>query len=78
MSVFGIEGQGFNGTPLTDIDVKVMAGRYWSLIKSKQAIGPYMLVGHSFGGLVAVEVAEQALAAGEKNWLLDRPGFEFC
>jgi amino acid adenylation domain-containing protein len=41
-----------------------------SKIRSRQPVGPLALVGYSIGGLVAYEVARQALAAGQQiDWL---------
>jgi thioesterase domain-containing protein len=39
-------------------------------MKKIQPTGPYMLGGHSFGGIVAYEVAQQLLAAGDEVSLL--------
>jgi thioesterase domain-containing protein len=50
--------------------VRMMAERSYSAIRSVQPSGPYHLVGYSFGGLVAVEVAHLLEAAGEETALL--------
>jgi thioesterase domain-containing protein len=50
--------------------VQMMAELSYSAIRSSQPSGPYFLVGYSFGGLVAVEVARLLDKAGEKVALL--------
>jgi thioesterase domain-containing protein len=50
--------------------LKIMAERSYSAIRSLQPRGPYHLVGYSFGGLVAVEVARLLREAEEEIALL--------
>lgn len=58
--------------------VEEMAAQYIRFIQQIQPHGPYYLGGHSFGGMVAAEMAYQLLEAGEKiaflgmldTWLL--------
>ncbi|KIJ16259.1 hypothetical protein PAXINDRAFT_155215 [Paxillus involutus ATCC 200175] len=45
--------------------VDAMADHYLELVRSVQPSGPYILCGHSFGGLVALSMATQLLRAGE-------------
>jgi len=48
-------------------------------MRTVQAAGPYFLCGHSYGGLVALEIANQLLQAKEKVAclvMLDSPGPE--
>ena len=47
-----------------------MARVYIEQMRTVQPSGPYALVGYSFGGLVAFEIAQQLIAAGEKIELL--------
>ena len=47
-----------------------MATEYIEEIKKVQPHGPYYLVGHSFGGLMAFEMAQQLQKRGEKVGLL--------
>ena len=47
-----------------------MASVYVEQMRAVQPSGPYALVGYSFGGLVAFEIAQQLIAAGEKIELL--------
>lgn len=45
--------------------VRTMAKKHVALVRSVQPHGPYHLAGHSFGGIVAFEMAKQLRAAGE-------------
>lgn len=47
-----------------------MATTYLEAVKRVQSAGPYMLGGHSFGGIVALEMAQQLKAQGEEIALL--------
>jgi amino acid adenylation domain-containing protein len=69
-SIYGIQSQGLDGVqaPLTQIEA--MAANYIKDIKTVQPDGPYLLVGYSFGGLIAFEIAHQLTSRGEKVNLL--------
>src|SRR5690606_460455 len=45
--------------------IEEMAARHVAAIRSVQPHGPYYLGGYSFGGSVALEIAQQLQAAGE-------------
>jgi surfactin family lipopeptide synthetase A len=68
--IYGIQSQGLDGiqAPLTQIEA--MAANYITEIKTVQPDGPYLLVGYSFGGLIAFEIACQLESRGEKVNLL--------
>ncbi|WP_416423159.1 amino acid adenylation domain-containing protein [Pseudomonas sp. App30] len=68
--VYGIQAAGLQGeaTPLRRIEA--MATAYIALVKTVQAEGPYHLVGHSMGGCIAYEMAQQLTARGERVALL--------
>ncbi len=57
------------GTPLTEIEnlltVDAIAERYLQLITQFQQHGPYYLCGHSFGGILVLEVARKLKCLGE-------------
>jgi len=53
-----------------DWTVKAAARRQVRTMRTVQPHGPYHLAGHSFGGLVALEMAHQLRAAGEQVALL--------
>lgn len=68
--IYGIQSQGLDGiqAPLTQIEA--MAASYINEIKTVQPDGPYLLVGYSFGGLIAFEIAHQLASQSEKVNLL--------
>lgn len=52
------------------VTIEEHASQALSMIRSRQPDGPLALVGYSFGGLVAYEVARQAVDAGQHvDWL---------
>jgi thioesterase domain-containing protein len=64
-SIYGIQTKIHEGVPLDYINIKEAAKYYSEVIKSVAGNGPYLLGGHSFGGIVAIEVARQLLSQGE-------------
>jgi len=44
---------------------KEVSDRYLDIIRARQPKGPYILAGHSWGGVVALEAARELRAAGE-------------
>ncbi|MFJ3763017.1 amino acid adenylation domain-containing protein [Streptomyces sp. NPDC090080] len=76
LTVYGIESVGYNTdeTPLSTVEE--MAQRYLAEIETVQPLGPRVLAGWSFGGLVALEMAGQLERAGRPVTaliLLDAP-----
>jgi len=69
-AVYAIPAQGVDGKtrPLTQIEE--MATHYINVLRVVQPEGPYFLGGHSFGGLVAFEMAQQLHALGQRITLL--------
>ncbi|MEO5371417.1 MAG: amino acid adenylation domain-containing protein [Magnetococcus sp. DMHC-1] len=67
---YGLQPAGLDGTtpPLTTVEA--LASHYVETIKTVQPQGPYALGGHSFGGLVAYEMARQLCNNNEKVALL--------
>jgi thioesterase domain-containing protein len=61
----GLDGKGSYRTRIEDI-----AADYVEAIQATQPEGPYHLVGYSFGGIVAFEVAHQILMRGGRIGLL--------
>jgi thioesterase domain-containing protein/SAM-dependent methyltransferase/acyl carrier protein len=47
-------------------DLPGMAARYLQAVRGRQPTGPYLLGGYSLGGLVAYEMAQQLVRAGER------------
>lgn len=56
--VYGIQGKGIDGLEQPLDRVEDMARFYLEAIENLDAEGPYILVGYSFGGLVALEMAQ--------------------
>lgn len=56
--------------PLPPFSIETLAGSYVDLIRSLQPHGPYCLGGFSIGGVLAYEVAQRLIAAGEEIRLL--------
>jgi thioesterase domain-containing protein/acyl carrier protein len=69
-TVYGLQAQGTDGkrAPLTRIED--MAALYIPLVRKVQPTGPYFFAGHSGGGVVAFEMAQQLMREGEEVALL--------
>jgi len=79
MPVFAIEPRGLDESSAPDNNVEETARHYLFRIRTIQEAGPYFLCGHSYGGLVALEIAQHLLKAYEKVAcviMLDTPGPE--
>jgi thioesterase domain-containing protein len=68
--VYGLQAHGLEYRGIPDWSVQAAARRHVRHLRLLQPCGPYVLVGHSFGGLVAMEVARILVAAGEEVALL--------
>ena len=68
--IYGMQARGIDGVdePLTSVEA--MAQFHLEAIKQLQPHGPYLLIGYSLGGLVALEIAQRLSARGEKIALL--------
>ena len=64
--LIGLQARGFSEGYAPQTDMLTMAASYVEAIKSKQPTGPYYLLGHSLGGVIAYEVAQQLIASGEQ------------
>lgn len=62
--IYAFQSQGVDGTVPPDRRVEDMASRYLAELTRLQPNGPYLLCGHSFGGLVAFEAAQRLRASG--------------
>jgi thioesterase domain-containing protein len=69
-SIYGIQAKGLDGIESPLDRVEDMASFYLDSIKDVQPHGPYILVGYSFGGLVALEMAQCLTRSGEEVALL--------
>ncbi|MCG6498026.1 non-ribosomal peptide synthetase [Kitasatospora sp. A2-31] len=68
--LFALQARGLGGDGELPGSVAEMATDYLRLIREVQPSGPYHLLGWSFGGTVAHELARQLQAAGEEVALL--------
>jgi thioesterase domain-containing protein len=68
--VYGLQSIGIAGEALPLIQVEAMAEHYLVAIRQVQPEGPYQLAGWSFGGKVALEMAQQLQKSGESVALL--------
>lgn len=68
-----VYGLRFNPQALADchpLTINILAQRYIRDIRSIQPAGPYNLIGHSSGGLIALEIAHLLVLDGEEIGLL--------
>jgi len=68
--VYGLQSVGISGEAPPLIRIETMAEHYLAAIRQVQPEGPYQLAGWSFGGTVALEMAQQLQKAGEAVALL--------
>ena len=68
--VYGLQALGLDGRTAPLDSVEKMAERYVREIRSVQPHGPYHLAGGSMGGIIAYEMAQQLMAAGETVGML--------
>ena len=66
LPVYGLQSVGLEGEHPPLITVEEMAAHYVDLIRRVQPEGPYRLLGWSFGGVVAYEIA-RLLTAGDQQ-----------
>jgi amino acid adenylation domain-containing protein/non-ribosomal peptide synthase protein (TIGR01720 family) len=63
---YGLEAPGLDGQQEPFSDIPDMASHYIAELRRVQPQGPYQLGGHSFGGLVAFEMAQQLVKHGDE------------
>lgn len=67
--VYGLRARGLRGEE-PQVSVEEMAADYVEVIRAHQPQGPYRIAGHSFGGLLAFEIARLLTERGEEvEWL---------
>jgi acyl-coenzyme A synthetase/AMP-(fatty) acid ligase/thioesterase domain-containing protein len=64
--VHAFQPHGLEEWALPDLTIGMAARRHLRELRRLQRHGPYRLVGHSMGGLIALEVARRLLATGEE------------
>jgi amino acid adenylation domain-containing protein len=68
--VYGLQARGLDGKSDPHDDLRRMAADYVEEIRGLQPEGPYLLAGHSLGGVIAFEVARQLHERGQRVALL--------
>jgi acyl transferase domain-containing protein/thioesterase domain-containing protein len=67
---YGIAGKTIDHMPILPRRIEALAAHYIEEMRSIQPEGPYSLMGFSFGGRVALEMAQQLTACGQSVKLL--------
>ncbi|WP_444547642.1 amino acid adenylation domain-containing protein [Sorangium atrum] len=70
LPIYGIRASGMEPDEPVVTEIPAMAARYLQELRAVQPEGPYLLGGHSAGGVIAYEMAQQLLAEGQKAQLL--------
>ncbi|MGA5696828.1 amino acid adenylation domain-containing protein [Bacillus bombysepticus] len=65
-TVYGLQSIGYDDSRFPNLSVEEMAVRYIEEIKQVKKEGPYTLLGWSFGGIVAFEMARKLEKLGDK------------
>lgn len=68
--LYGLNAQKVNDEPTVPNRVEDLAAHYIEVMRTVQPEGPYYLVGLSFGGTIAFEMAQQLVKQGEQVALL--------
>lgn len=63
---YGLQARALHTPDQPDASVEGMAEEYLAAVREVQPNGPYRLGGYSFGGAVALEMAQQLIAQGEQ------------
>ncbi|MGC0363544.1 acyl-coenzyme A synthetase/AMP-(fatty) acid ligase/thioesterase domain-containing protein/acyl carrier protein [Rhodococcus sp. 27YEA15] len=63
--VYGLQAHGLENRGLPDWTIRRAARRFLARIRTVQPRGPYIFVGHSIGGVIAMDVARLLEKAGE-------------
>jgi amino acid adenylation domain-containing protein len=64
-AIYGLRPPPLDGKHVIPRTIEAIAADYLQEIRQRQAHGPYLLAGYSFGGFVAFEMARQLTALGE-------------
>ena len=70
LRLYALQARALDGTSEFPGSVRDMAADYVEQIKTVQPAGPYRLLGHSFGGIVAHEIAVQLRGGGDAAALI--------
>lgn len=69
-AIYGLQAKGVDGLEEPFERIEEMAEFYLAAIRELQPVGPYILIGYSFGGLITLEMAQRLAQAGEQVALL--------
>lgn len=69
-AIYGIQAKGVDGLEEPFDRIEDMASSYLAALHQHQPEGPCILIGYSFGGLVALEMAQRLLSDGKQLALL--------
>jgi len=69
-AIYGIQAKGVDGMEEPFDRIEDMAAYYLAALVELQPLGPYILIGYSFGGLIALEMAQRLTEAGKPVALL--------
>jgi len=64
--LYGLQARGLDGVQPLAGSIREMAADYIEQLRSVQPVGPYRVLGWSYGGVIAHEIAVQLQAAGEE------------
>jgi len=70
LPVFALQAHGLEARGIPDWSVEAAARRHVRTLRTIQPVGPYFIGGHSFGGVLAMEVCHQLRDAGQQVELL--------
>jgi acetoacetyl-CoA synthetase len=68
--IYGFQAQGVDGLEEPFETIEEMAVYYLEALAKFQPVGPYLLIGYSFGGLITLEMAQRLAQAGKQVALL--------
>jgi acetoacetyl-CoA synthetase len=68
--IYGLQAKGIDGLAPPQETVEDMASFYLDAVEEFHPNGPYILIGYSFGGLVALEMAQRLSANGKQVAML--------
>jgi acetoacetyl-CoA synthetase len=69
-AIYGLQARGIDGVDEPHERIEDMAQYFLDAVREKQPLGPYILIGYSMGGMVALEMAQRLCETGEKVDLL--------
>lgn len=68
--LYGLQGLGLDGDTTHIKSIETVAARYLTEVKEHEPDGPYIIMGYSFGGIIAYEMAKQLIEEGKEVQIL--------